>query len=144
MRAPTLRAAMLAVLLGGCTDPGPTPPAPPPPALAGITVADPFPQGCVDCHIVLPNGEDHRMNVGIRRFPDHPPLDDHKRIPDDCRTCHEPGSLVGALDRLVHALHFRKPAENHFVGMFQGSCLACHRLDAGTGKMPVKSGARNW
>jgi len=41
---------------------------PPPPPLAGITAVDPFPQGCVDCHIVLPNGEDHRMNVGIRRF----------------------------------------------------------------------------
>ncbi|MBI5708031.1 MAG: hypothetical protein HZC36_13700 [Armatimonadetes bacterium] len=115
----------------------------PSPKIPGLTAPDKFPNGCVDCHIKLPN-EDVRLNVALKTVKHHPSVAGLKTIPTDCGRCHRDGSPAGVLKTVLHKAHFQKKAESKFVTMFQGNCLACHALDAATGKVTVKSGPKNW
>lgn len=111
--------------------------------IAGLTSPDKFPKGCVDCHVKLPN-EDVRLNALMKGIKGHPSVAGLKTIPTDCARCHRDGSPAPLLKTLLHKVHFEKKAESKFVTMFQGNCLACHSLEAATGKMTVKSGPKNW
>lgn len=112
--------------------------------LSGITVKDAHPNGCVDCHAKTDSG-DYRLNVELKAYKTHPDITAIVRtVPEDCAMCHRAGVAAGAMDLQTHRIHYRNPGENSFVKYYGGECLACHGLDANTGVMKVKSGAKNW
>jgi hypothetical protein len=117
----------------------------PKPFLPGLTVADEHPNGCVDCHKNQGEGKDYRLNVSLAQVEGHPKIDAIvKQVPEGCLVCHKEGGKVSALNIMLHKAHYEKGAENPFVQFYQGACLNCHKLDAASGKMSVKSGAKNW
>ena len=114
-------------------------------ALPGVTVDDDHPNGCVDCHVKVDEERDHRLNVGVKQFEKHPPIDKMvKKVPGDCMKCHKESSKAGAMSDVLHKAHFSKGKENHFVSHYNGECLNCHSIDLATGVMGVKSGLSNW
>jgi hypothetical protein len=116
-----------------------------PPYLPGITVTDDHPNGCIDCHNNQGEGKDYRLNVSLAKLGKHPKIDAIvKKIPDSCLMCHKEGGKVSALNLMLHKAHYEKGADNAFVKFYQGACLNCHKLDAASGKMSVKSGPKNW
>lgn len=116
----------------------------PAPGLPGVTAKDPFPEGCVSCHVKLPDGRDMRLNAALKAVEGHPSVTAMvKSAPADCKKCHTKASGMG-LELVLHKAHYGKGEKSHFVQEFGGSCLACHALDVKTGKMTVKSGPKNW
>ena len=83
--------------------------------LAGITIEDTHPNGCVDCHAKT-----------------------------DCVICHKPKMPAGDLNNITHSSHYDNPDENHFIEYYNGDCLSCHSLNTATGVMTMKTGAKNW
>ncbi|HXH60953.1 MAG TPA: hypothetical protein VNI20_06305 [Fimbriimonadaceae bacterium] len=108
-------------------------------------VKDPFPNGCVSCHITTPEGMDVRLNVLTKNIKGHPNIASFvKVVPTDCMKCHKDGGKIPSMDVVVHKAHFAKGEESIFVEKFNGDCKACHVLDMKTYEMGVKSGAKNW
>ena len=117
----------------------------PKPFLPGITVADEHPNGCVDCHNNQGEGKDYRLNVSLAKIQGHPKIDAIvKTVPDSCLICHKEGGKVSPLNVMLHKAHYEKGAESPFVQFYQGACLNCHKLDAASGKVTLKSSAKNW
>jgi hypothetical protein len=115
------------------------------PALPGVTVDDDHPNGCVDCHGKVDDHDEDLLNVAVKNFGKHPPIDKIvKKAPDDCVKCHKEGSKAGAMSDITHKNHFSKGKENNFVLYYNGECLHCHSIDLATGAMVVKSGPSNW
>lgn len=115
----------------------------PAPALPGITAKDPFPNGCVSCHVITPDHRDMRLGPLLKTLK-HRNVDAVvKIVPNDCGKCHRAGTEKG-LEKQFHKMHFGKKEKSVFVTEFGGQCLNCHALDPTTGKMTVKSGPRNW
>jgi hypothetical protein len=113
--------------------------------LPGITVADEHPNGCVDCHKNQGAGKDYRLNVSLAVIEDHPKIDAIvKQVPEGCAICHKEGGKVSPLNLMVHKAHYLKGEKSSFVQFYQGACLSCHKLEVASGKMTVKSGAKNW
>ena len=117
----------------------------PKPFLPGLTVADEHPNGCIDCHKNQGEGKDYRLNVSLAKLQGHPKIDAIvKQVPHSCLICHKEGGKVSPLNIMLHKAHYEKGAESPFVQFYQGACLNCHKLDAASGKLTVKSGAKNW
>jgi len=113
--------------------------------LPGITVKDPFPNGCVDCHKDQGGGKDYRVIAELAKIDGHPKVEKIvKTVPKDCLMCHKTGAKAPELQKVIHRVHFDKPASNPFVTVYKGACLNCHALDQTTGAMSVKSGPKNW
>jgi len=113
--------------------------------LPGLTVADEHPNGCVDCHKNQGADKDYRLNVSLAKIQGHPKIDAIvKKLPDSCMICHKAGGKVSPLNIMLHKVHYEKGAENPFVQFYQGACLNCHKLDAASGKLTMKSSAKNW
>lgn len=140
-------------------------PPPPPRAIPGITAADSFPQGCVSCHVVLPDGRDVRISAFMQRWtvsvdssllakakavspPDamlegrHPEAAASTRdIPAGCLKCHgKRDPLEMPFAKLMHLIHLTSDAENIYMTAFQGECTYCHKLDLATGTWSIPSG----
>lgn len=113
-----------------------------PPKLAGITAKDPFPNGCVSCHVKMPD-QDVRLNLIQKTVKKHPSIASVKTVPTDCMKCHKAGTKT-AMSVGIHKMHYSKGEKSLFVQKFGGECLNCHTLDPKTFKMSVKSGAKNW
>ncbi len=115
------------------------------PFLPGITVADEHPNGCVDCHSNQGQGKDYRLNVSLAKIQGHPKVDAIvKQVPQGCLICHKEAGKAGPLNIVLHKAHYAKSADSPFVQFYQGACLNCHKLDAASGKLTMKSGAKNW
>jgi hypothetical protein len=115
--------------------------------LPGITVKDPYPNGCVDCHIPSGAGEKSPLvTAELAKVSGHPKIDKIvKTIPKDCSTlCHKVGGKAPAFNLVMHKAHFEKPEDNRFVTVNKGACLTCHSMNPDTGGMIEKSGPRNW
>jgi hypothetical protein len=111
--------------------------------LAGITAADEYPNGCVDCHKVT-GAVDSRLPVLLAARKHANITAVVNKVPGDCALCHREGTKAGALSSRTHGLHYTAPRTNRFVTAYRGSCLACHSLDADTGVTRLKIVARNW
>ncbi|MGD8429744.1 MAG: hypothetical protein PVH31_04985 [Ectothiorhodospiraceae bacterium] len=135
------------------------------PAIPGITVDDPFPRACVDCHVNRPDlGTDFRLGTLMRQWeesvdPDvverlrrfvpegmalkgrHPPVANWmRRIPAGCAGCHTADSTTAPpLGPLMHGIHLTGGANNHYITHYGGKCMYCHKLDQATGKWSVPS-----
>lgn len=135
--------------------------------IPGLTTADQFPRGCVDCHIDRPDvGMDTRLSTNMQQWqaevpPEllarvkafspagmsltgaHPASGDvaSSQIPTSCLTCHAQASTIAPpFNQLLHGLHLTGEG-NHFLTMFQGECTHCHKLDKTTGSWSMGSGA---
>lgn len=141
------------------------PPAPAVRAIPGITAPDPFPQACVSCHVVLPDGMDARLSTlvkgwtagtdsvllakaqaaapaGMKLTGRHP---DVSRvvgdIPAGCLACHgQTATMAPSFARMLHRIHLVGGDANHFITMFGGECTLCHKLDPVTGAWSIPSG----
>ena len=115
----------------------------PKPFLPGLTVADEHPNGCVDCHKNQGEGKDYRLNVSLAQIKGHPKIDAIvKKLPDNCAICHKAAGKVSPLEHHTAQGPLREGVEkNPFVQVYQGACLNCHKLDAASGKLTMKSSA---
>jgi cytochrome c553 len=138
---------------------------PSPRQIPGITAPDAFPGGCVDCHVVMPDGHDVRLSTlmtnmtagvspemlaiaqgsmpaGVKLKGRHPEVEDSfEDIPAACLDCHGADSRKAPpFSRLLHAIHLGNRKDNHFLTVFQGECTHCHKLDAASGAMRLPSG----
>lgn len=134
-------------------------------AIPGITADDPFPQACVSCHIVLPDGMDVRLSTlmthwmsgvdslllataqsaapaGLTLVGKHPAASPALAdIPTGCLVCHgKTATLAPPFARLIHRIHLTGGNTNHFLSMFQGECTYCHKLDKASGAWSIPSG----
>jgi cytochrome c553 len=139
--------------------------APPVRAIPGITADDPFPQACVSCHVVLPDGMDVRLSALMKPWMDrvdtlllaaaqsaapagltltgkHPDASAALAdIPAGCLACHgKNATLAPPFTRLIHRIHLTGGNTNLFVSMFQGECTYCHKLDKRSGAWSIPSG----
>lgn len=139
---------------------------PPLPEIPGITVADPFPDACVDCHVDRPEeGMDVRISTQMHEWHEnvdakvmgrvravvrdtvelsgqHPQLSaqSYEDIPASCMDCHAGRNKgVPAMGPMLHALHLMGGRENHFLTLFGGQCTHCHKFDADTGVWSIPS-----
>lgn len=133
--------------------------------IPGITADDAFPEACVSCHVVLPDGMDARISTLMEHWraevdstllararaaapPDlklvgtHPDAEESLRsIPGACLTCHARGStLAPPFGRLMHRIHLVGGETNHFLTMFRGECTYCHKLDSESGAWSIPTG----
>ena len=139
---------------------------PPARQIPGLTAADHFPGGCVDCHINMPERrQDERISTlmarwtndagpkllrhaqaalpaGIKLAGRHPDVSASLRnIPSACMGCHGKGSKTApAFSKMLHTIHLSGGAENHYLTIFQGECTSCHKMDAATGAWSMPSG----
>lgn len=148
-----------------------TAPAKPPlPQIPGITAKDDHPNGCADCHKVIPEykmdvrlstltkawnekgAEPEIVNVAKASAADpnkitgkHPDisslLKDNAEIPTVCLQCHSAKSeLSPPFAKMLHLIHLSTKKENHFLLHYGGFCTNCHKVDGETGKVTVKVG----
>jgi hypothetical protein len=161
-----LSLALLSVTALGQVEEESTSMPPPVRKIPGITTDDPFPIGCVNCHInyvemnldtrfstlmkqwsvaVEPNLVAHAQASspsGITIKGKHPhvatALED---IPAGCFMCHSQGSTMAPpFSRMLHRVHLSGGEENQFLTLFQGECTYCHKLDLSTGQWSIPSG----
>jgi len=117
----------------------------PTPLLPGITAKDEHPNGCVDCHVKVNDKQDYRLVNLPTLVKGHPDISKIvKTLPNGCELCHNGKGKAPKLSNVLHEVHFKGGAENHFVAFYQGQCLNCHQLNVSTGDMTVKSGPANW
>lgn len=131
----------------------------------GINAADPYPKGCVDCHVNRPQ-MDARLSTqmqqwtggkvnpallatvqgsapaGLKLKGRHPDAEDaFDDVPASCADCHsEDSKKAPPLAGMVHRIHLAGGDKNHFMTEFQGECTYCHKLDAATGAWSMPSG----
>lgn len=139
---------------------------PPARKIPGLTTEDKFPNGCVDCHINMPDiKKDERISTlmskwnknveskllkkaqavasaGVTLKGIHPPAPESlKNIPSDCAACHDKTSKTAPpLAELLHTVHLTGGDDNHFLTIFQGECTHCHKMSIATGVWKMPSG----
>jgi hypothetical protein len=136
-----------------------------PRAIPGITAPDQFPNGCVSCHIRLPDGRDMRLSTlvakwngkvdakqlaamqalapkGVTLKGKHPPITAGlKDIPASCIKCHGQASKIApSLARMAHAAHLAPGGQKEFLSKFGGECTHCHKLNKTTAVWTLPSG----
>jgi hypothetical protein len=142
------------------------PPMPPPRNIPGITTADAFPRGCVDCHVNHPEMKlDARLSTALKRWTTkvepkvlekaqpaapagmalkgkHPDVSAMtKDIPKGCLACHASNSkMAPPMAQMIHRIHLTGGKENVFMTLYQGECTHCHKMDAAKGKWTIPSG----
>lgn len=134
---------------------------------AAHATIDPFPNGCVSCHVVdKAKGTDHRLSTALAKWTSgkvdagllakskasapagltlkgkHPSAEDSlEDIPSGCLDCHGLDSKKAPpFARLMHVVHLTG-ANNAYVATYKGDCTNCHKLDAKTGEWSIPSGA---
>lgn len=132
---------------------------PPARKIPGLISEDKFPNGCVDCHINMPDiKQDERISTLMSKWNEkvetkllkkaqdvalagvtlkgiHPQASESlKNIPDTCIKCHsETSNTAPPIAPLLHTIHLTGGDDNHFLTIFQGECTHCHKLNTSTG-----------
>jgi len=136
---------------------------PPVRKIPGITADDPYPQACVSCHVVQPDGKDVRLSTMLKQWTEsvdsslltvaqsvakagvtldgkHPRSATATDVPSSCMRCHRPNALSAPpFGPLMHAIHFTGGDKNPFVTHYQGDCANCHKLDRTTWTWSIPS-----
>lgn len=140
-------------------------PAPGPRSIPGITAEDPFPEACVSCHVVLPDGMDVRLSTlmkgwvvgvdsvllataqstapaGLILSGKHPDVPEPSAgTPAGCLMCHGTDAMQAPpFSRLMHRIHLTGDETSIYMSMFQGECTYCHKLDVTSGAWSIPSG----
>jgi hypothetical protein len=135
--------------------------------VAGNTAVDPYPNGCVSCHVVdQSKGKDHRLSVALKQWMagkiepgllakskassptgltlkgKHPAADDAlEDIPGACLDCHDAGSKKAPpFSRLLHLVHLVGGVNNAYVTVYKSDCMSCHKLNTQSGEWTMPSG----
>lgn len=135
--------------------------------IPGLTAVDQFQNGCVDCHVNMPDRNmDVRLSTRMKQWYEaadpkllekaqaaapatmtlkgkHPklPANSFGDIPGSCLDCHRKDSnLAPPMGQMLHLIHLTGGSENHFVAMFGGECTHCHKLNTATGQWSIPSG----
>ena len=111
--------------------------------LGQAVMADDFPDGCVSCHVVLPDGADKRLAVVLDEIGHLSLKGKIARAPADCIACHDK-KVETPFSVLIHQAHFGSPEKNIFIERFGGDCRHCHALNGETGEAALKQGDANW
>lgn len=134
--------------------------------IPGITDKDPFPGGCVDCHINYTDMNlDTRFSTLMKtwkvkvdsvlmqiaqdaapggmilkgKHPDKP--ESFNNIPRQCLMCHSKTSKTAPpFARMIHKIHLTGGEENKYLTIFQGECTYCHKLNLTSGTWTIPSG----
>jgi hypothetical protein len=133
----------------------------------GLTAVDPYPSGCVSCHVLdKAKGVDNRLSVALKEWTagkiepsllaksraaaptgltlkgKHPTAEDSlDDIPGACLDCHEAGSKKAPpFVRLLHLVHLTGGVNNAYVTTFKSDCMNCHKLNTQTGEWSMPSG----
>lgn len=141
-------------------------PAPPPARkIPGINSEDPYPHGCVDCHInYVEMNLDTRFSTLMKLLSDttepkllakvqasapeglvlkgkHPnAIAALKDIPAGCMVCHGKTSKTAPpFASMIHTIHLTGGEDNNFMTIFQGECTYCHKMDLTTGHWTMPS-----
>lgn len=133
--------------------------------IPGINEKDPYPKGCVDCHVktagmpapLSADLKDWTSKVdaallaklqavapkGMQLKGKHPNVAAMtKEIPASCTKCHAKGSkMAPSLASIVHELHLAGGDKNTFVAKFDGECTYCHKFNEKTAEWTIVSGA---
>ena len=135
--------------------------------IPGITATDPYPHGCVDCHINDVDQErDTRFKTLLSSWAEradpallakaqatmptgavlkgkHPAVGSAlQSVPAKCLPCHGKTSKTAPpFAALMHVIHLGGGADNSFLTVFQGECTHCHKLDGKTGLWNLPSAA---
>ncbi len=120
--------------------------------IPGITAKDPYPRGCVDCHVnradmPVPlsarmkewsDKVDPKLLARLQPFAPngttlkgkHPNVTAMiKEIPGGCLKCHARGSKIAPpFTTMIHGIHLTGGDSNTFLTTFQGECTFCHKL----------------
>jgi hypothetical protein len=133
--------------------------------IPGLTAKDPYPNGCVDCHVATKDGDmrlSTMMAAWTKAVPEpllakaraassdpakvkgkHLPMPNVKaNTPQTCLAgCHKKGSVIAPpFAHLMHIIHLVGGADNRFIAQNQGECTYCHKLDQKTGTWRVGTG----
>jgi hypothetical protein len=142
---------------------------PPARKIPGITTDDPYPNGCVDCHINYPEmNMDTRFSTLMKlwrvrvdsllmekvkdsapegmilkgKHPNAPAS--FNNIPGDCMICHSKKSkTVPPFAKMIHKIHLTGGEENPFLTLFQGECTYCHKLNLSNGSWMMPSASEH-
>ncbi len=111
----------------------------------GTAVADPYPEGCVSCHVQT-EAADLRLSTLLEMKGHARGANRTVEVPTGCNRCHAPDNqgVAPSTRNLVHSIHFEYPLENTFVTQYGGECTHCHVMDGSTGNVAIKTGKRNW
>lgn len=133
--------------------------------IPGLNAQDPFPRGCVDCHVYLPaEKRDVRLSTLLKNMTEnakpgllarltklapegrplqgrHPEVSSNKlNIPADCVSCHgENATDAPPFAGMMHLIHLAGNEDNHYLSIFQGECGFCHKFDPEAGTWTVPS-----
>jgi cytochrome c553 len=133
-------------------------------AIPGITAEDHYPNACVSCHVVLPDGRDVRLSTlvaqwatevrpellelaqsaapeGLTLSGTHPNVGAMVReIPSGCLACHaKTSTMAPPFAMLLHRIHLTQAPQSVFLTVYQGECTYCHKLDMTTGAWSIPS-----
>ena len=112
-------------------------------AVAGLAVADDFPEGCVSCHGQTSSEADFRLNALLTQI-GHRWIKTLKEIPEDCGKCHSGDDQEKTFMAMTHEIHYDVPKANLFTTRYGGECLHCHSMNVETGEAALKGGPKNW
>lgn len=151
--------SLMAVAILAATDP------PAARKIPGINEKDPYPRGCVDCHVnragmpapisAVVKGwttkVDPKLLAKLQQFAPkgmtlkgkHPNVAAMvKDIPGGCLKCHAKGSKAAPpFATMIHGIHFTDGDSNTFLTTFQGECTFCHKLITTTVEWAMPSAA---
>jgi len=139
---------------------------PSPRNIPGITIDDPFPSGCVNCHLNYPERNmDTRLSTSLKKWQANvdPKLLEKAQaaapegvvlsgrhpsataaladIPAACMRCHSSMSKKAPkFGQMIHLIHLTGEKDNHFMTIFQGECTYCHKFASITGEWSLPSG----
>jgi len=142
---------------------------PPARKIPGITSEDPYPNGCVDCHInYVEMNMDTRFSTLMKLWREkvdstllrkaqdtapegmilkgkHPNAPkSFNNIPGECLTCHKKDSKIAPpFARMIHKIHLTGGEENNFLTIFQGECTYCHKLNQSNGSWLIPNGSEH-
>ena len=141
------------------------PSSPPARKVPGITATDPYPHGCVDCHVNdVDQKRDTRFRTLLSKWAEkvepgllaraqatmppgtvlkgkHPvAVSALQSVPAKCLPCHgKTAKTAPPFGPLMHAIHLGGGEESLFLTAFQGECTYCHKLDSKTGRWSTPS-----
>lgn len=94
-----------------------------------VSAADPYPNGCLDCHKKTADKDMSLPTVVKAAYAKHIPVKADADV-NFCLKCHKAGSKV-PLSKIAHDAHNKSKV---FTGDYKGSCLSCH-VAGSDGKM---------
>ncbi len=96
------------------------------------SAADPYPNGCLDCHKKTADKDLSLPTMVKAAYAKHIPVKADADV-NFCLKCHKPDGKL-ALQKILHDVHNKSKV---FTGDYKGTCTSCH-VAGSDGKMTTK------